>query len=305
MLNGSTRGIPFSYNRRRMRRAAAKTYAYSRDLEDGWDYSPQWRALTVDALLQQGVASPPLTVLHDEEDTYVREYYRFRRQGRCFLTKPFTWAHNCHASNSKTGAGSLIKSLVLAHVPFSEIAQKLRTTTAAIAVYTRLFWEVLPYVDGSGWIHALVFSPLDRDAAPWEVRERNLLAAALIRGQQGVGNLFSPSVRLSSADRNQRLADIQSALTHRASEWLTRLELEGVPPGPQDLASLIRVTDVLSRNPDQEDSKKTMRFWMASLHGTVTELANSPEFATHPKWQWLRDRNRESTARVPQKVLTW
>jgi hypothetical protein len=191
-------------------------------------------------------------------------------------------------------------------VPADEIAEKLRTKSSSVAIYVKLFFDVERYVsDGSGWIHSIVFSPLDHDATPWEVRERNLMAAALIRGQQAVGNLFSPSIRLSAAEREQRLGDIQAALTHRASQWLTRLELEGVSPGPEDLAALLRVTDALSRQPGQNDSHKKMRMFIAGLHGSLSELAHSPDFIGDPTLEYFRERDPGALENVKQKVLTW
>jgi hypothetical protein len=209
--------------------------------------------------------------------------------------------------------------LVLAGVAPREIAGKLRTKSSRIVIYTKLFFDVLRYFEtGSGWLHSLVFSPLHQDAAAWEIRERNLMAAALIRGQQGVGNVFSPGVRLTESERDQRLADIQAALAHRASEWLIRLELEGVPPGAADLTALLRVTDVLARQPDRQDASKKM---MAFTEGLQTLLCNTE--ASEEAWEnaldnpdlqpirdvlieRLRGRHRGGANAVGQRVLlTW
>jgi hypothetical protein len=293
-----------------MRRAAEKTYLHARDLAHGWDYRPDWRHNVVDAYLVEQADKDPLDALVGEEDAYVRQYSLYRRTGRCLKVQPFAWAYRCHTSNPTTGAGSLIKALTIAKVPADEIASKLRTGTAAILVYQKLFFDVVRYLDDSAWIASLVFCPLSPEAGAAELRERNLMAAGFIRGERAVGQLFDPRIRLSPAEREERIADIQNGLALRAAEYVQRLELTGSAPTREDLDSMLRLMDTTSRQPQRDDSSNRMTLFIAALHGQLKEKAALPEYANNPVLKMIREVDEEIASETCRnsakpKVLTW
>ncbi len=56
----------------------------ARSLDRGWHYRPAWRNAIVEAyLVEKQLQEPPLEALKGEEDGFVRQFYLFRRCGRC------------------------------------------------------------------------------------------------------------------------------------------------------------------------------------------------------------------------------
>src|SRR5205814_10411198 len=111
----------------------------ARGLDEGWHYQPDWRHLTVESYLtQKPVTLPPLEVLRDETDAFVRQLYLLRRCGSCLNPATFRWAYDCHVHNAETGAASLIRALLLARVPFREIVGKLACSSVSAFVLYQL-----------------------------------------------------------------------------------------------------------------------------------------------------------------------
>src|ERR1700722_17337059 len=99
-----------------------------RTLEEGWHFQPDWRRKVVEFYLAKGDPNAKAsTVIEHETDSFVRQYFMFRRTAGCINRPSFAWAHQCMANNRATGAASLIKALTIARVPVNEIAAKLRT----------------------------------------------------------------------------------------------------------------------------------------------------------------------------------
>src|SRR6266404_7236482 len=188
----------------------------ARSLDEGWHYRPDWRSATVEAyLLEKQLQHPPLETLKDEQDCFVRQFYLFRRCGRCLEQPAFKWAYSCFVNNPTTGAASLIKALTIARVPVNEIAEKLRTSRKNIVVYQRLYFDIGRYIDEEAWLASVVFSPSQNRQDPVEFRERHWMAAAFVRGERGLGQAFSPKVPVSPEERDELTSQIKSVLTSR------------------------------------------------------------------------------------------
>jgi hypothetical protein len=88
----------------------------ARSLDEGWHYRPDWRSATVEAyLVDKQMEQPPLETLKEEEDCFVRQFYLFRRCGRCLEQFAFKWAYACVVNNPATAAASLVKALTVAN----------------------------------------------------------------------------------------------------------------------------------------------------------------------------------------------
>ncbi len=277
----------------------------ARSLDEGWHYRPDWRSATVEAyLLEKQLQHPPLETLKDEQDCFVRQFYLFRRCGRCLEQPAFKWAYGCVVNNPTTGAASLIKALTIARVPINEIAEKLRTTRKNIAVFEKVFFDVRRYLDEQAWLASIIFSPSKNFQDPVEFRERHWMAAAFLRGERGLGQAFSPKVTLSAGEREKLTSEIKSVLASRAFEFASALRTGLIPPCHADFERFARMLDVAARQPVQNDNGKDCGAWIAALWGVMQKKAALPENANNVELQKLVHFDSVDV-KTPRKVLTW
>src|SRR5258708_4202219 len=90
-----------------------------RTLAEGPDYAPNWRERQVeqyvaDVVLAKDPACRLLEILWEEPDPFVRQYLRFRHDGKCANREAFTYAAGCQVRNKEDGAASMIKAMVVA-----------------------------------------------------------------------------------------------------------------------------------------------------------------------------------------------
>jgi len=290
------------------------TSTIARSLAEGWHYRPDWRNATVEAyLVGKQLQEPPLEALKGEEDGFVRQFYLFRRCGRCLEQSAFQWAYGCHI-NQATGAGSLIKALTVARVPVNEIAEKLRTPRKNIVVYQRLYFDIGRYLDEQAWLASVIFSPSQNpqdSVDPVEFRERHWMAAAFDRGERGLGQAFMPRVRLSPEEREELTSEIKSVLTSRAFEFVSALRTGLIPPCPEDFLRFTTMLDVAARQPVQDDNGNKLWAWLDKLYGAAEEAAKLPENADNIGLQETVGAIRmfreldAGQAKGVQKVLSW
>jgi hypothetical protein len=282
----------------------------ARSLAEGWHYRPDWRHLTVEAYLtQKPIMLPPLEVLRDETDAFVRQLYLLRRCGTCLNPAPFRWAYECHVHNAETGAASLIRALLLARVPFREIAEKLATSRVNIFAFHQLFFDITACLGHDAWISSFVLAPIKNPDDPAELRERRLLTAAVLGGERGIGQVVSPRLELTEEERKEKLAAIESALTMRAHEYVTSLQAQLIPPTHADFHNLVRIMDTASRQPVADESRQSydrMLDSMDLLIDATRKAAKRPENADNLELQEIAAVLDGSAApKTPQKLLSW
>jgi hypothetical protein len=286
------------------------TNTIARSLAEGWHYRPDWRHLTVESYLtQQPVTLPPLEVLRDETDAFVRQLYLLRRCGSCLNPAPFRWAYECQVHNAETGAASLIRALLLARVPLREIAEKLATSRVNIFVFHQLFFDITACLGHDAWISSFVLAPIKNPGDPAELRERRLLSAALLGGERGIGQVVSPRLELTEEERKQKLAAIESALTMRAHEYVASLQAQLIPPTHADFHNLVRLMDTASRRPVADEGQASyhrMLDSMGLLFDATLKTAAQPENANNLELQEIAAvLNGSAAPKTPQKLLSW
>lgn len=284
------------------------TNTIARSLDEGWHYRPDWRRAVVEAyLIENQLQEPPLETLKDEEDCYIRQFYLFRRCGRCFELPSFKWAYACVVNNPTTGASSLVKSLTVARVPVTEIAEKLRTTRKNIAVFQKLYFDVGRYLDEEAWLASVIFAPSPTPQDPFEFRERYWLTAAFLRGERGLGQAFSAKVPISPEEREELTSEIKSIATARSFEFILALRTGLVPASHHDFDRLVKLLDIGSRQSAPEDDGNKAAAFVNALWGVMQKKAALPENANDLELQRLvREASDSTDEKTPQKkVLTW
>jgi hypothetical protein len=276
-----------------------------RRLEDGWHFRPDWRAMIVQrhlASIDPGME--PMLAIRGEEDSYIRQYYLFRRTGRSMNREAFVWAHQCYSNNRQTGAASLIRALTIAGVQVGEIAARMRTRAKSVAVFQRLYFDVSAYLEEKAWLAGLVFPPPSGSLDLADQRERQWMAAAFLGGLEALERSFSRKVALSNSEREELTSQIRSALTTRACDFVTSLQSGFVPPGPEDLDRLIRMVDATSRQPLPDDRDELRNAFMEGLHSILIEKCQEPELADRPELQEYRELAAAASAASTQEPPT-
>jgi hypothetical protein len=281
----------------------------ARSLDEGWHYRPDWRSATVEAyLVDKQMEQPPLETLKEEEDCFVRQFYLFRRCGRCLEQSAFKWAYACVVNNPATAAASLVKALTVARVPVNEIAGKLRTSRKNIVVYQRLYFDIGRYLDEQAWLASIIFAPSQNPQDPVEFRERHWMTAAFVRGERGLGQAFTPKVALSPEERDELTSQIRSILTSRAFEFISAFRTGLIPPGSEDFERFTEMLDVTSRQPLANDDGEAYARMLDSVNSLVDaarKAAEDPENPNNLELQKIFAVDGSDATTTPQKVLSW
>lgn len=211
----------------------------TRSLEDGSDYSPDWRHQVVTEYLKKCGASGTPTfwedILEGEKDVVIRQVVRFHL-GSSLIPNAVCYALGCQQHNSMTGAASNIRAMAMAGFTYEQIAAELKTSRRNIFIFCRLYFDVERYIGQETWLESLLrrdFCGGDKAAL---TRERRLLKVAFHEGGTGL-NLSLSSRRPKSSEDVQALADqVRYAVAARALDYVEGLNDSGAPPGPEDFA---------------------------------------------------------------------
>ena len=248
-----------------------------RRLEDGPDYAPDWRAQVVQIHLSDIAKAPDgksrlSEILFSEKDPFVRQFLRFRFDGRSVNAEAFKYAQGCQMRNRTTAAASMIKAMVVADRTSAEIAEELGTSRWNIETFMRIFFDVGRYLGNEVWLLRIVTAEPPEGVGEAEVlREKRWLSAAFHRGWAGVEQVvFHRAPKGGEAVEQQLLASLGS----RALEYVEDLELSGARPSEEDLRRFLTARNAQSRQPPAApDSAIRATEWIRALHATMEEKA--------------------------------
>jgi len=276
-----------------------------RSLEEGPDHQPDWRNRVVENYLgdiakaQDGKARLS-EILFTEKDPFVRQFLRFRFDGRSVNTEAFNYAQGCQTRNRTTGAASIIKAMVLADRTCEEIAEELGTKRMNIVTFEKMFFDVRRYLNNESWLLRVVtVEPTEGMGEAEALREKRWLSAAFHRGWPGVEQVVfhrKPNVGEAVEQLSQQLL---ASLGSRALEYVEELELSGARPSEEDLRRFLTARNAQSRQPPAApDSAIKASDWVRSLWVTMEEKAmesDDPELEIYRELKAVR----EGTAKAP------
>lgn len=211
-----------------------------RNLEDGWDYQPDWRAAVVEQTLAERPAATLAQLCGEEPDRVIRHALQFKKTGQGASSKVFGYCYRCHAARTSNIASAIIRSMTVAGFSTEEIAKRLNTALFNVVVYQRLFFDVGRYRGNREWMGSIVapHSPVNaRD--PIAIKEAMLLAAALHGGKPGLRQLLEGTVPTTPEEIEAMASAIRGALTMRAHQFALQSLHTGL--GPDDLAKYIEL----------------------------------------------------------------
>lgn len=210
----------------------------TRNLEDGADYSPDWRHRVVLEHLKAYAASeknqPWEKLLENERDVVVRQVVRYHLDGGCLIAEAVRYALRCQQSNSSTGLASSIRAMVLAGSTSDEIAAELKTSRRNILVFCWLHFDVERYLDQEVWLQSLLQRDFCGGDSAARTRERRLMRIALCEGWTGIANALLPRRQKTSGDVKALADQVRYVVAERALEFVQDLNDNGVPAGPED-----------------------------------------------------------------------
>jgi hypothetical protein len=204
-----------------------------RSLEEGPNYQPNWRWLTVQQYLAEienpaeadGDSPTKLQLILDrEEDEIVRQTLQFQYDVLSDNEAVVKYALLCAASAEDAW---MIKAMVVANRSTELVAEEMSTQPAAVDFFEKLYFDVRGYLDKRAWLRKICFG---KDRHRW-------LQVAFERGWPGVEEVI-----LHRLPKGQRgLNPAVSVLLGRVQAGLFQLEASNVDPSEKDLELLWRV----------------------------------------------------------------
>jgi hypothetical protein len=210
----------------------------TRKLEDGADYSPDWRHQVVLEHLKSHATGGGMQsiekLLDNERDVVVRQVVRYHLKAGCLITQAVRYARICQQKNASTGLASTLRAMMMAGFEFDVIAAQLKTDRLNIRVFAWLYFDIERYLDHVLWLESLLrrdFCPSDRAAG---TRERRLLRIAYDDGPDALLGALRPGRTKTSEDAQNLAGKVRHAVAARALEFVQDLDDRGVPASPED-----------------------------------------------------------------------
>ena len=281
-----------------------------RSLMDGPDYWPDWRNRAVQnyltEVMEAACSDARLAAIMDtEKDPFVRQFLRFRFNGRSVNAVAFRYAVGCQDRNPTTGSASMIKAMLVADRAPEEIAEELGTETRNIVAFAKIFFDVRRYLNNEAWLRRIVFAETPEGAGQAEaLRERRWLAAAYHRGWEGVEHVVFHRSSGKAESVEALSVRLQETLASRALEYALDLETNGTTPTESDLHRFLAARNTQARLPQvPTDNQETMRAFLKGVQASVEEEAD--QHPHDPKYDGIRElkRLRETGASEPRRRL--
>lgn len=226
----------------------------TRSLEEGSDYSPDWRSCVVAECLKTHAATGASSevLLKGERDVGIRQVIR-HHLGSSLIPEAVRYALGCQQHNGMTGIASNIRAMALAGLTYDQMAKEVVTSRRNIFVFCRLYFDIERYINNETWLESLLRRDFCGGENQAKSRERRLLKSAFHKGLDGVAHLLSPRQSRTTEEIQELSDQVRYAVAARAMEYIEDLNDGGVPPGPDDFNRHLMVSAAAARNPVSED----------------------------------------------------
>jgi hypothetical protein len=240
----------------------------TRSLEEGSDYSPDWRHQVVAEYLRKHAANGGSQtweqLLSEERDVVIRQVVRYHL-GSSLIPEAVRYALGCQQHNDLTGMASNIRAMAMAGCTYDQIANEVDASRRNIFVFCRLHFDVERYIHNESWLESLLRRDLCGGESQARSRERRLLRSAFHKGLNGVISQLAPR-QSRTPEEIQELGDqVRYAVAARAMEYIEILNESGTPLGPEDFNRHAMISASADRNPmarDQNQQGMEMVAWL-------------------------------------------
>lgn len=250
-----------------------------RRLSDGWDYQPEWRCAVIQGYLGEIAQVPDRkkaleAMLYREKDPFIRQGLAFRMTGTCVSAPQFTWAFRCAYENSRSGALSMLKAMVIAGLPNTLIAQELGTEPKNVVTTEKLFFDARRYLSNRLWLRSAVVQPRPNEVmSPENSRERLWLSVAYETGWDGLEAVLHGGEDCRDETLETTAQRIEAIAGRRALEFLRGLERDAIAAGEEDLRRFVLARGMRAREAVTSASEQTnkVKEWGLSLVRALSE----------------------------------
>ncbi len=238
----------------------------TRSLEEGSDYSPDWRSRVVAECLKTHAATGASSeeLLKGERDVVIRQVVRYHL-GSSLVPEAVRYALGCQQHNNLTGMASNIRAMALAGMTYDQMAKEVVTSRRNIFVFCRMYFDIERYIHNELWLESLLRRDFCGGENQAKSRERRLLKSAFHKGLDGVVHLLSARQSRTPEEILELSDQVRYAVAARAMEYIEDLNDGGLPPGPDDFNRHLMVSAAATKNPVQEDRDHegmTMLAWL-------------------------------------------
>ncbi|MCX6847589.1 MAG: hypothetical protein NTY98_01585 [Verrucomicrobia bacterium] len=238
----------------------------TRSLEEGSDYSPDWRHQVVADYLKKHAASGGsqswVQLLGDERDVVIRQVVRFHL-GSSLIPEAVRYALGCQQHNGLTGIASNIRAMALAGMTYDQMAKEVVTSRRNIFVFCRMYFDIERYINNETWLESLLRRDFCGGENQAKSRERRLLKSAFHKGLDGVVHLLSARQSRTPEEILELSDQVRYAVAARAMEYIEDLNDGGLPPGADDFNRHLMVSAAAAKNPVQDDRDHEGMTWVA------------------------------------------
>jgi hypothetical protein len=221
------------------------TPTITRNLEEGLDYSPDWRNRVVQQYLgellvtSEGRSLKLAKIIVAEPDEDVIDFVVFHLNGPAVFERCIAYAVRCVRANATNNAASKIKAMILADFVREEIAIEFGAKTRDIHLFEYLFFDVRRYLIRRTWLHGLCYPNNTEGRTPEEMTELRMLQIAFVRGKTGVREdiLRKTAPHQGSIPYPLPLGHAAKKAVQRVSEFYAEHDLSA-PPDEMDLKAV-------------------------------------------------------------------
>lgn len=238
----------------------------TRSLEEGSDYSPDWRSQVVAAYLKEhAAAGGTLTwekLLGEERDVVIRQVVRYHL-GSSLIPEAVRYALGCQQHNDLTGMASNIRAMAMAGFTYTQLAIELCTSRRNIFVFCRLYFDLERYINNDTWLESLLRRDFTSGDNRTRTRERRLLRIAFHEELTDLNYAISPHRLRPAQDTQVVVEQVRHAVAMRAKEYIEDLNDGGVASGPDDFNRHLMVSASLRdrQNDDTNGDRSAINAW--------------------------------------------
>ena len=228
--------------------AAKESLQIPRSLACSANYSPSWRFEVFEQYLTEiahanNESNAVTEMLSKENDPVVRQLLLFHFGRRCLIGDALQYAALCHQSKAQNRIASLIKAMVIAGRSSEQIALEIGTLADNVWAFERVYFDVRGYAKNRAWLKMLCFPQLIGNEPAYQQAEARWLAIAYERGWPGLAPYFLRPLYSKPKTGREELSRFYRGLFSRAADFITTLEINGVPPSERDLQLLSMVQE--------------------------------------------------------------
>lgn len=248
-------------------------------LEDGWDFKPDWRWRKLLQYVRVVRRAPgntePAVSIHDETDQLLIDAYIDVVHGTK-SNRSIQWAMRAVKYNYETGCASRAKAMILAGASMTAIGHELRASRQDVETFSKLHFDVIPYLDCPSWV-ATLFAPFQtlssaEEALPAmaaEAKERMWMMIGSQLGLEPLRLIINRTMAVSPKDLTSLKEAMESMMFMAGFDYAATMRTFG-NSRPADFEKAMQFLAINTQNKmlDKDKGGQNMGNFFTDLFGT-------------------------------------